>query len=90
MHLRYRGDTPHGVGQRRLYAVLGRGIRLQVQQRRDDLQRIADAVVDLTQKHLAVGRKSRETVTRDVDFRFRFRARTLQLGLTQRAGDGDL
>ena len=67
MHLRHRGDAAHRVGQRRLDVVLGRGIGLQVQQRCDDLKAVADAVVDLAQQHLALGRQRRVAVAGGMD-----------------------
>ena len=78
MHLRDRGDAAHRVGERRLDVVLGRRIGLQMQQRGDDLQRVADAVVDLAQQHLALGGERGITVARGVDFGLGLVARLLQ------------
>ena len=49
-----------------------------MQQRRDDLKRIADAVIDLAQEHLALGGQCREPVARGVN---------LGLGLVTRLAD---
>ena len=61
-----------------------------MQQRGDDLQRVADAVVDLAQQQLALGGKRRVTVARGMDLGFGLVARLLQRRLPQRAVDGDL
>ena len=90
MHLRHRGDPPHGVGQRRLDVVLGARIGLQMQQRGDDLQRVADAVVDLAQQHLALGGERGVAVARGMDLGLGVVAGLSDLRLPQRAVDGDL
>ena len=90
MHLRDRGDAAHRIGQRRLDVVLAAGIGLQVQQRGDDLQTVADAVVDLAQQHLAFGGERRVAVARGVDLGLGLVAGLLNRRLPQRAVDGDL
>ena len=57
------------------------GIGLQVQQRRDDLQAVADAVVDFAQQHLALGGERRVAVARGVHLGLGFVAGPLHLGL---------
>ena len=90
MNLRPGGDPPHRVGQRRLDVVLGARIGLQMQQRGDDLQRIADAVVDLAQQHLALGGERGVAVARGVDLGLGVVAGLLNPRLPQRAVDRDL
>ena len=90
MHLGDRGDPAHRVGQRRLDVFLARRIGLQMQQRGDDLQRIADPVVDFAQQHFAFGGERRIAVARGMNLGFGLVAGPLKLGLPQRAVDGDL
>ena len=90
MHLRHRGDAAHGVGQRRLDAVLIAGIGLQMQQRGDDLQTVADAMVDLAQQHLAFGGKCCVAVARGVHLGLGIVAGFADHRLLQRAFDGDV
>ena len=90
MDLGDRGDAAHRIGQRRLDVVLGRRIGLQMQQRGDDLQAVADAVVDFAQQHFAFGGERRIAVARGVNLGLGLVAGALQLGLPQRAVDGDL
>ena len=90
MNLRDRGDAAHRIGQRRLDVFLGRRIGLQMQQRGDDLQRVADAVIDLAQQHFALGGERRIAVARGMDFGLGFVAGLLNFRLPQRAVDGDL
>ena len=61
-----------------------------MQQRGDDLQRVADAVVDLAQQHLAFGGKRRVAVARGMNLGLGLVARLLHRRLPQRAVDGDL
>ena len=61
-----------------------------MQERGDDLQAVADAVIDLAQQHLALGGERRITVARGMDLGLGVVARLLDLGLAQRAADGDL
>ena len=51
---------------------------------------IADAMVDLAQQHLALGRQRRIAVARGVDLGLGVVAGLLNAGLPQRAVDGDL
>ncbi len=90
MNLGHGGDPPHRIGQRRLDVVLGARTGLQMQQRGDDLQTVADAVIDLAQQHLAFGGKRRVAVARGVDLGLGVVAGLLDLRLAQRAVDGDL
>ena len=90
MNLRDRGDASHGIGKSSLDAFLRRRIGLQVQQRGDDLQRVADAVVDLAQQHFALGCERRIAIARGMDFGFGFVAGLLKFRLAQRAVDGNL
>ncbi len=90
MHLGDGGDAAHRVGQRGLDLVLSGGARLQMQQRGDDLERIADAVIDLAQQHFAFGGERRVAVARGMDLGLGFLARALQLGLAQRAFGRDM
>ena len=90
VHLRHRGDPAHRVGQRRLDVGLLARRRLQMQQRGDDLQRIADAVVDLAQQHLALGGERGEAVARGMDFRDRLVARLADPRLLDRLVDRDV
>ena len=90
MNLRHGGDPPHGVGQRGLDVVLGARIGLQMQQRGDDLQRVADAVVDLAQQHLALGGERGIAVARGMDLGLGVVAGLSDLRLPQRAVDRDL
>ena len=61
-----------------------------MQQRGDDLQTVADAVVDLAQQHLALGGKRGIAVARGMDLGLGLVARLLNRRLPQRAVDGDL
>ena len=61
-----------------------------MQQRGDDLQAVADAVVDLAQQHLALGGKRGIAVARGVDLGLGVVAGLLNARLPQRAVDGDL
>ncbi len=90
MNLRYGGDAPHRIGQRRLDVVLGARTGLQVQQRGDDLQTVTDAVVDLAQQHLALGGERGVAVARGVDLGLGAVAGFLNARLPQRAVDGDV
>ena len=90
MHLRYRRDPPHGVAQRRLDVVVVAGIGLQVQQRCNDLQAIANAVVDLAQQHFALRRQRRVAITRGMDLGFGVVASLADLRLPHRAFDSDM
>ncbi len=90
VNLRHGGDPAHGVGERRLDVVLRARIGLQVQQRGDDLQRVADAVVDLAQQHLALGGERGIAIARGMDLGLGVVAGLLQLRLPQRAVDRDL
>ena len=90
MDLCDRRDAAHRVGERRLDVFLGRRTGLQMQQRGDDLQRVADTVVDLAQQHLALGGERGKTVARGMDFGLGLVARLLQRRLPQRAVDRDL
>ena len=83
--LRHRGHPSHRVGQRGLDVVLSCGIGLQVQQRGDDLQTVADAMVHLAQQHFALGGERGVTVARGMNFGLGLVARPLKLGLAQRA-----
>ena len=61
------GDGEHaaiGFGQRLARLGRGRAVRLKVQEGRDELERIADPVVDLAHQHLALGRERLEPVAR--------------------------
>ena len=61
-----------------------------MQQRGDDLQAVADAVVDLAQQHLALGGERGIAVARGVDLGLGLVAGLLHARLPQRAVDGDL
>ena len=81
MDLRDCRDPAHRIGQRRLDVVLVRRIGLQVQERGDDLQRVADAVVDFAQQQFAFGGQRRIAVARAVNLGFRLVTGALKLGL---------
>ena len=61
-----------------------------MQQRGDDLQAVADAVIDLAQQHLALGGERGVAVARGMDLGLGVVAGLLHLRLAQRAVDGDL
>ena len=61
-----------------------------MQQRRDDLQAVADAVVDLAQQHLAFGRQRCVAVAGGADLGLGLVAGLLHCGLPERTVDGDL
>ncbi len=90
MHLRYRRDPAHGIGQRGLDVVHAAAGSLQMQQRRNDLQAVADAVVDLAQQHLALGGERGIAVARDPDFLFGGKLGAQDARAFQRTGDGDM
>ena len=90
MHLRDGGDPAHGVGQRGLDVVLAGGIGLQMQQRGDDLQAVADAMIDLAQQHLALGGERGIAVARGVNLGFGVVAGLADQRLLDRAVDGDM
>ena len=90
MNLGHGGDPAHRIGQRRLDVFLAARIGLQVQQRGDDLQTVADAVVDLAQQHLALGGERGIAVARGMDLGLGVVAGFLNPRLPQRAVDGNL
>ena len=64
MHLRDRQDPPVGLAERLARFRAGRRGGLHVQECADELQTVADPVVDLVQQHLAFRRQCFEPVTR--------------------------
>jgi hypothetical protein len=90
MHLRHRRNASHRVGERRLDVLLGRGIGLQMQQRGDDLQTVADAVIDLAQEQFSLGRERGKAVARGMHLRLGLVAGLLQTRLLECTVGGDL
>ncbi len=90
VHLRDGGDAAHGVGERRLDVLLVGGVGLQMQQGCDDLQRIADAMVDLAEQHLALRGERGVAVARGVHLGLGLVARFLDRGAPDRAVHRDL
>ena len=87
MHLGDGGDTAHGVGERGLHIVVRRR-GLQMQQRGDDLQAVADAVIDLAQQHFALGGERGVAVPRRAHLRFGGFLGLAHARAVQRAGNG--
>ena len=90
VNLCHRGDPAHRIGQRRLDVILAARIGLQVQQRGDDLQTVADAVIDFAQQHFALGGERGIAVARGVDLGLGVVAGLANERLPDRAVDGDL
>ena len=90
MHLGDGGHAAHGIAQRRLDVFLRAGIGLQVQERRDDLQAVADAMIDLAQQNLAFRGKRGIAIARSVNLGFGVVASLADAGLAQRAFDRDV
>ncbi len=64
MHLCDRHHAAGGGGERRFHVLAAGARRLQVQQRGDDLEGVADAVIDLAHEKGALGRERFEAVAR--------------------------
>ena len=71
MHLGDGHDAGGGIEQRCLHFLARIGLALHLQHCRDELQRVADAVVDLLQQDCAFLGERLEAVARPPHFRFR-------------------
>ncbi len=67
MHPRDREHTPVGLFKRRLHIGIAGNIALKMEERRDELQAVADAVIDLPQQQRPFICKRLEFVARCAD-----------------------